>query len=549
MASMIPREFWNDIIDFAPPGTTQVTGRAVGQNATLFGGVQGDSPEQSLDSFQQEPGGVPSVTGFNSRAMFPSLAGQDEDRAGEAYMRNMVKSRQAYAEKMSLTDPEAAGIAYADIDTMTRGYRGLMSSGWGAKDAAYAVGVAGSVFGSFANVEDNARYLKRFAENRGTDIASAGHEFDALRKNFGAVYASHYGLTRAVSPDSAHAENISNDFSRLVTAMGAVEDRYGWQFNRATYMDVAKRAAKIAADLAVSGHTVEDIGAENVVRYALMKNGSLRDGRLEDNPVAGLLKHQARDRSIISLFGEGTPDNLKQPFRAETDRRGNPLDAGDFGLTRSLRQAFYAHRVRSAREGREGGANDFGDVSALRADVVSALQMFSTSSASVSDRTFGMFADRIVESVKGDRPTAVMDIARELATDPSLSEDQAAALGRWTRSLFMDSAEGQRRMEEIAAPFIANYAADAGLGLRDPLVAAFSSRTMSLLRKRFLAERAAVGLDGAEGELSDQAVWDGIKEDFGRFTSVFSEIAAKKRARTAATAAATAAAREAVKDE
>lgn len=420
-----------------------------------------------------------------------SLMERDTMAEAQDYMGMLAEDRRHYAGSIALKDPEGAGIATADIDGMNEGFRSLVTSGWDPAEAAHTIGAVGKVFGSFGNVEEDATFLSRFTATRGTDLPSVAREFEAHRKVFGDNYATAYGFNSQVTPSSSHFEDINNAFSDVVSAMRSIEDRYDWQFSRSTYRDVMQRVAKVAADLSVSGLSLADVGAEDVVRYALTQNGSLRDNA--KNPIADLVAAQRADAGALSLFGDGSYDSA-----GNRNGDGGNRESNDFGLLRAIRQRVFDHRARAMRAGL--GPNDFSDTSLLRRDIADSLRMFSTSSARVSDDTFLRVADGVIGALRNrsDR-VVVSDIAKTVAD--SSSPDQAAALGKWARSVMLDSPEAQRTIDGVTAGFVARYAGAAGVSLRDPLVTAFSAKVGNALRRKYLDDQTIAGLEGLNAAL------------------------------------------------
>lgn len=450
-----------------------------------------------------------------------SIMNRDTMAEAQDYMGMLAEDRRGYASRIATADPEGAGIATADIDGMNEGFRSLVTSGWDPAEAAHAIGAVGKTFGSYGNVEADATFLSRFADTRGTDLPSVAREFEAHRKVFGDNYATAYGFNSQVTPSSSHFEDINNSFSDVVSAMRSIEDRYNWQFNRSTYRDVMRRVAKVAADLSVSGMTLADVGAEDVVRYALVQNGSLRDN--VKNPIADFVAAQRSDEGALSLFGDGAYDTT-----GNRNGDGGNRESNDFGLLRAIRQRVTDHRARSMRSGL--GADDFSDTTLLRQDIADSLRMFSTSSARVSDDTFLKVADGLVDGLrKRSGRVVVSDIARKVANESS--PDQAAALGKWSRSLMLGSPEAQRILDGVTASYVTQYAGVAGVSLRDPLVTAFSAKVGNTLRRKFLDGQTVAGLDGLSDTLAlDPEIARSVKESSAGYIRAFGDLAAGKMA-------------------
>lgn len=483
----------------------------------------------------------------------PSLADPENGTAvAESYMRNLARGHKDYARRLSLSDPMAAGVALADLDSMKDGYRELVASGVDEKSAAHALGVAGSVFGSYAHASDNAGYLLRYANTRGIDMASAGRELLGFKDAFRAHYLQRYGYQPGATPDASVEERVRSDFSELLGAMRDVEDQYGWQFNRATYADTSARLASLAADLAVSRVAVRDVGARTLVESALIANGAF-NGDPNANVASRLLAAQARDRSRITLFGEeGGVDPFSNPYRSGpvdgVGKKTGALDDGlDFGLSRDIRQAVFDHRARSVRAGLS--PDDFSNDYALRSDIVGAFKAQSTSSGAVSDDTFMKLAGLIVGGLadpKDSAPLSVVGLAKTLAVSGSLPPDQVAALGRWAKALTMDSREGQQRLAAVATPFILKYAAGAGLSTRDPLVSNFSSQVYRLLRRRYQSLSASAGLDGVDqiAAMQPDEIYSLIDSELRGYTDAMTRAQDARNKAAATRAAQVAAARE-----
>lgn len=446
---------------------------------------------------------------------FPSLA-QDNDnglKAGQTYMRSLMKAQKAYAMNLAIKDPQAAGIALADIDGMRDGFASLVAEGWNGREAAHMIGAVGRTFGGYGNSVENAKQLKRFADTRGVDLMTAGNELWSLQKNFGAGYLTDYGFTGKVTPDSAHYENIRNNFTDILSAMWKIEDDYNWQFDQATYRDVFNRCRKVAADLDLAGLSMKAVGAEAIVRSALRDNGSLNDDSKLNRAVSDLMSSQMRDRNLFTLAPGFTADTASNPFSApgaattRAERQAEADDLRDFGLLRSMRQELFRHRARSVNAGL--GANDFTDYQALKDGFVRSFRAFSTGSAAVDDKTFDALAERMIASIRAGERTSVTEAAADVAktADPS----QVEALGVWSRSLLMDTADGDRRLRETAFPFIEEIAASTGLSYKDPAMEPFIAQTYNLVKRAFLDRRTVADLDSMTAEMSDDVLWDDVK--------------------------------------
>lgn len=470
---------------------------------------------QLTGPYERAGGGVAYRFGMNPNLGFPSLGGDDPDgmKAGRIHLNRLAKAQKTYAMNLAVKDPQAAGMALADLDGMKDGYDALTAEGWNGRDAAHTIGVAMRTFGGAGNIVENAKQLKRFAETRGVDLVTAGNELWSLQKNFGAGYLSDYGFSGKVTPDSAHYENIRNNFTDLLSAMWKIEDQYNWQFDEATYRDVFNRCRRWSADLDLAGVSVKGVGAEALVRSALKENGSLNDDARLNADVTSLMQSTVRDRDLLLLSPGFTEDTAGNPYRAQTfgstksERDAARADDQDFGLMRNLRQALFRHRARSVGAGR--GYDDFSDTSTLRQDLARSMRMFSTGSAHVSDDTFLALADGMITSVKAGERTSVTELAQRLAEiSPG---DQADALGTWSRSLMMGTVEGDRRLRETAYPFIEELAASTGLGYRDPAMEPLIAQVYSMVKRTFLDRRTVAGLDELTAETSDEALWNGVR--------------------------------------
>ena len=470
------------------------------------------------EPYVHEGGGVASRFSLNPMlSQFPS-AGMDDDngmRAGQMHMRNLLKAQKAYATGLAAKDPQAAGMAFADMDGMRDGFRALTAAGWNGREAAHTIGAVGRVFGGYGNAAENAMQLKRYADTRGVDMQTAGNELWSLQKNFGAGYLTSLGFTGKVTEDSAVHDNIRDNFTDLLSAMWKVEDQYNWQFDQATYQDVFTRCRGIAADLDQSGLSVKSVGAEAIVRAALKENGSLNDDAMLSEPVTQLMQSRTLDRGLITLspgFTEDTASNpfsIQAPAKSVKERLLQDADNQDFGMVRQLRQALFRHRAHSVNMGL--GANDFSDMSTLRRDFANTFRMFSTGSARVDDDTFLKLADAVIGGVAAGRPTSVTEAAQALVGEGLVSEDQADALATWARSTVMDTAEGDRTLRETVQPFIEKLAMEAGVSMKDPAIAPFAARAYSIA-KRALRDRTTVaGLEGLEQEATQQVLWDSVK--------------------------------------
>lgn len=518
--------FDEDMLDSLPSdGATVMTAEVVSPQHRPTSGGRGmysvptvDSPNDFTPTgpFVREGNGLATRVRVNPVVGgFPSLAQDDDNglKAGQTYMRSLMKAQKLYATNLAARDPQAAGIALADMDGMRDGYQALVTEGWNGREAAHVIGAVGRVFGGYGNAVENAKQLKRFADTRGVDLVTAGNELWSLQKNFGAGYLSDYGFTGKVTPESAHYENIRDNFTDLLSAMWKIEDQYDWQFDQATYRDVFNRCRRMAADLDLAGVSVKGVGAEAIVRSALKENGSLNDDARLNGDVSALMQSTSRDRGLLTLAPGFPEDTAGNPYKAQgfgttkSERDAARADDQDFGLMRNLRQALFRHRARSVGAGR--GYDDFSDTSALRQDLARSMRMFSTGSAPVSDDTFLELADGMIASVKEGTPTSVVELARRLAEVSS--DDQAEALGVWTRSLMMDTAEGDRRLRETAFPFIEEIAASTGLSFKDPAMEPFVAQTYNLVKRAFLDRRTVANLDSVTAEMTDDVLWDDVK--------------------------------------
>lgn len=518
--------FDEDMLDSLPPGgatvlTTEVVGpqhrpTSRGRGSYSVPTVESPNDFNPTGPFIREGDGVATRVRVNPVVGgFPSLAQDDDNglKAGQTYMRSLMKAQKLYATNLAARDPQAAGIALADMDGMRDGYQALVTEGWNGREAAHVIGTVGRVFGGYGNAVENAKQLKRFADTRGVDLVTAGNELWSLQKNFGAGYLSDYGFTGKVTPESAHYENIRDNFTDLLSAMWKVEDQYDWQFDQATYRDVFNRCRRMAADLDLAGVSVKGVGAEAIVRSALKENGSLNDDARLNGDVSALMQSTTRDRGLLTLAPGFSEDTAGNPYKSQgfgttkSERDAARADDQDFGLVRSLRQALFRHRARSVRAGR--GYDDFSDTSALRQDLARSMRMFSTGSAPVSDDTFLELADGMIASVKEGAPTSVVELAQRLAVVSS--DDQAEALGVWTRALMMDTAEGDRRLRETAYPFIEELAASTGLGYKDPAMEPLVAQVYGMVRRSFLDHRTVAGLNELTVETSDEDLWKEVK--------------------------------------
>ena len=521
-------------------GANDPTGRGLGR-APAVAARDPINDFRLTGPFVRDADGVASRAGVNpALGAFPTAAGDDDNgmRIGVAYMQNLVKAQKAYAEGLAAKDPQAAGMAYADIDGMREGFRALVAEGWNGREAAHVVGAVGRVFGGYGNAAENARQLKRFADTRGVDLQTAGNELWSLQKNFGAGYLSDYGFTGRVTPDSAHYENIRNNFTDFLSAMWKVEDGYNWQFDQATYRDVFNRCRGIAAELDLAGLSVKGVGAEAIVRSALRDNGSLNDDSKLSGAVSDLMASRLRDRDLVTLAPGFSGDTAGNPFSApgaattRAERLAEEEDMRDFGLVRSMRQELFRHRARSVNAGR--GANDFSDYQALRDGFMRSFRAFSTGSSAVSDKTFGKLAERVIASIGAGERTSVVEAAASVAE--GLDQGQAEALGTWSRSLLMDTADGDRRLRETAYPFIEELAASTGLSARDPAMEPFVAQTYNIVKRAFLDRRTVAGLDSMTAEVSDDALWDEVKERLEPQLARMRSVVAARNAQLAAQA-------------
>ena len=544
---------WSDffdegMLDSLPPGgatvlTTEVVGpqhRPTSRGRGSYSVPTVGSPNDFTPAgpFVREGDGIATRVRVNPVVGgFPSLAQDDDNglRAGQTYMRSLMKAQKLYATNLAARDPQAAGIALADMDGMRDGYQALVTEGWNGREAAHVIGAVGRVFGGYGNAVENAKQLKRFADTRGVDLVTAGNELWSLQKNFGAGYLSDYGFTGKVTPESAHYENIRDNFTDLLSAMWKVEDQYDWQFDQATYRDVFNRCRRMAADLDLAGVSVKGVGAEAIVRSALKENGSLNDDARLNGDVSALMQSTTRDRGLLTLAPGFSEDTAGNPYRSQgfgttkSERDAARADDQDFGLVRSLRQALFRHRARSVGAGR--GYDDFSDTSALRQDLARSMRMFSTGSAPVSDDTFLELADGMIASVRAGAPTSVVDLAQRLAEVSS--DDQAEALGVWTRSLMMDTAEGDRRLRETAYPFIEELAASTGLGYKDPAMEPLVAQVYGMVRRSFLDRRTVAGLNELTAETSDEDLWKGVKASLEPQLKKFRDTVAARNAQLA----------------
>lgn len=495
------------------------------------------------EPYVHEGGGVASRFSLNPMlSQFPS-AGMDDDngmRAGQMHMRNLLKAQKAYATSLAVKDPQAAGMAFADMDGMRDGFRALTAEGWNGREAAHTIGVVGRVFGGYGNAAENARQLKRYAATRGVDMQTAGNELWSLQKNFGAGYLSDYGFSGKVTADSAHYENIRDNFTDFLSALWKIEDQYNWQFNQATYRDVFNRCRGIAADLDLSGLSVKSVGAEAIVRAALKENGSLNDDAMLSASVTQLMRSRVLDRGLITLAPGFSEDTASNPFalpgdaRSKQERLAQEDDNRDFGMVRQLRQALFRHRAGAVNAGL--GANDFSNPSVLRRDFANTFRMFSAGSAKVDDDTFLKLADTMIRGVGSGRPTSVTEAADVLVESGLVSDDQADALATWTRGLMMDTAEGDRTLRETMYPFIEQLAMEAGVSMKDPSVAPFVARAYGIARRALRDRTTVAGLDGLGQEATQQVLWDSVKMRLAPMVEQLKKAAEAKNAQLAAQA-------------
>ena len=509
---------------------------------------------ESTGPFVREGGGVASRVRVNpGLAGFPSLGQDDPDgmKAGRAHLRGLMKAQRLYAMNLAARDPQAAGMALADLDGMRDGFDALVGEGWNGKEAAHVLGAVGRVFGGYGNATENAKQLKRFADTRGVDLQTAGNELWSLQKNFGAGYLTDYGFTGKVTPESAHYENIRDNFTDILSAMWKVEDDYDWQFDQATYRDVFNRCRRIAADLDLAGLSLKAVGAEAVVRSALKDNGSLNDDSKLDRAVSDLMASPLRDRNLITLAPGFAADTASNPFSApgaattRAERQAEEEDLRDFGLLRSMRQELFRHRARSVNAGL--GADDFTDYQTLQNGFVRAFRAYSTGSAAVDDKTFSALAENLIASIRMGKQTSVVEAAAELA--PKLSVSQSDALGQWSRSLLMDTADGDRRLRDTAFPFIEEIAAQTGMSYRDPAMEPFIAQTYNIVKRSFLDRRTVANLDSVTAETTDDALWDDVKARMAPQLKRLESITKAKNAQLAKRAEQVAQARERAKDE
>lgn len=509
---------------------------------------------ESTGPFVREGDGVASRVRVNpGLAGFPSLGQDDPDgmKAGRAHLRGLMKAQRLYAMNLAARDPQAAGMALADLDGMRDGFDALVGEGWNGKEAAHVLGAVGRVFGGYGNATENAKQLKRFADTRGVDLQTAGNELWSLQKNFGAGYLTDYGFTGKVTPESAHYENIRDNFTDILSAMWKVEDDYDWQFDQATYRDVFNRCRRIAADLDLAGLSLKAVGAEAVVRSALKDNGSLNDDSKLDRAVSDLMASPLRDRNLITLAPGFAADTASNPFSApgaattRAERQAEEEDLRDFGLLRSMRQELFRHRARSVNAGL--GADDFTDYQTLQNGFVRAFRAYSTGSAAVDDKTFSALAENLIASIRTGKQTSVVEAAAELA--PKLSVSQSDALGQWSRSLLMDTADGDRRLRDTAFPFIEEIAAQTGMSYRDPAMEPFIAQTYNIVKRSFLDRRTVANLDSVTAETADDALWDDVKARMAPQLKRLESITKAKNAQLAKRAEQVAQARERAKDE
>lgn len=528
-----PQHQWSD----AAPGF----GSAFGSPSVPSREPINDIQLQGL--FTHDAAGVASRYGvYPSLAPFPTAGAGDDNgmRMGRTHMQGLLKAQKAYAMNLATRDPQAAGVALADMDGMRDGFNALVAEGWNGRDAAHAVGMSMRVFGGAGNLAENARLLKRFADSRGVDMQTAGNELWSLQKNFGAGYLTDYGFTGKVTPDSAHYENIRNNFSDFLSAMWKVEQHYNWQFDEATYRDVFNRCRGIAADLDLAKLSVKGVGAEAIVRAALKENGSLNDDAMLSAPVTQLMQSRSRDRALVSLAPGLAMDTASNPFGTESigttakERAEQDADDRDFGLVRSLRQALFRHRAHSVNEGL--GADNFKDFSTLRKDFANSFRMFSTGSAHVDDDTFLKLADGVIRHVAAGEATSVVEAAKELAESNEVDQGQADALATWSRALVMDTAEGDRALRETAYPFIEQIAMGAGVSMKDPAIAPFVARAYSMVRRTLLDRRVVADLDGLGDEVSDEVLWKDVKARLDPMIEQLRHAAEYKNAQLAAQA-------------
>ena len=524
------------------PQETEFRSRRRSDNGNYTVPTVGSNNFESTGPFVREGDGVASRIRVNPSLAggFPSVRQDDPDgmKAGMTYLRRIMNAQKMYANNLAAKDPQAAGMALADVDGMRDGFYSLVSEGWNGKDAAHTIGVVGRVFGGFGNVVENAKQLKRYSSTRGVDLMTAGNELWSLQKNFAAGYLTDYGFFGKVTPDSAHYENIRNNFTDLLSAMWKVEDDYNWQFDQATYRDVFNRCRKIAANLDLAGLSVKSIGAEAIVRSALRENGSLNDNSKLNRAVSDLMSSQTRDKNLFTLAPGFSADTASNPFSlpsGATTRAGRQAEADDnsnFGLLRSMRQELFRHRARSVNAGLD--ANDFTDYQTLKDGFVRSFRAFSTGSAAVDDKTFEALANRMVASIRAGEQTSIMEAAAQVAN--TVDRQQAEALGMWSRSLLMDTEEGDRRLRETAFPFIEEIAASTGLSFKDPAMEPFIAQAYNLVKRAFLDRRTVANLDTATAEITDDALWDSVKATLEPQLAKFRSVVAAKNAQIAAQA-------------
>lgn len=557
----------DDLIDSVPPeGVTVYRSEVTGpqhdgwardfRRATSVPATEQPNDFRMTGPFTRDAGGIASRFELNPMlGAFPSVTDDDNGlAAGRAHMRNLLKAQKNYALHLSASDPQGAGVAFADMDGMKDAFNALTNKGWNGREAAHAVGMTGRVFGGYGNAVENAEQLKWFADSRGMDLQTAGNVLWSLQKNFGAGYLTGYGFDGKVTPDSAHYENIRNNFTDLLSAFWKVERQYNWRFDDATYQDVFNRCRGIAADLDRSGFSVKGVGAEAIVRAALKENGSLNDDAMLSAPVTRLMQSRARDRDLVTLSPGFPGDTAGNPFGVASagstarEREAAADDNRDFGLVRQLRQALFRHRAGSVNAGRD--ADDFSDTSTLRNEFANAFRMFSTGSANVSDDTFLRLADEMIDrGVAQGRPVSVTEAAQKLAESGAVGEAQAGALAVWSRSLMMDTAEGERMLRETVYPFIEQIAMEAGVSPKDPSMAPFVARAYSLVRRTLGDRRVVASLEGLGDEATDQRLWAEVRARLEPLTKKLGEVAAAKNAQLAQQAEAVAEARARAKEE
>ena len=83
--------------------------------------------------FTHDAAGVASRYGVHpSIAPFPSAGAEDDNgmRMGRAHMQGLLRAQKAYAMNLATRDPQAAGVALADMDGMRDGFNALVAEGY-----------------------------------------------------------------------------------------------------------------------------------------------------------------------------------------------------------------------------------------------------------------------------------------------------------------------------------------------------------------------------------------------------------------------------------